>query len=45
LLTFIILAFLQTYSGLLAFHAFCVRAACSSRDHPSDAIRRRFSSQ
>jgi hypothetical protein len=37
--------YLQTYSGLLAFHAVCVRAACSSRDHSSDAIRRRFSSQ
>jgi hypothetical protein len=43
-LTFIILAFLQAYSGLLAFHAFSVRAACSSRDRSSDAIRRRFSS-
>jgi hypothetical protein len=43
-LTFILLAFLQAYSGLLASHAFSVRAACSLRECSSDAIWRTFSS-
>jgi hypothetical protein len=43
-LTFILLAFLQAYSGLLALHSLSVRAACSSSDRSSDAIWRRFSS-